>query len=177
MRFGLIPALVLSLTATAARASVIVPLALDDLVDASEHVALVRVEYQAARWSTDHSVIYTDVTLRVLQPMKGGAPAGSLLTVRREGGVVGNIGLRVHGAAGFTEGEEAVVFLQRRGAALWTVGMAQGKMRVTTVDGARVAVRSTPGLTYLRPQAASEPTVMTVEELTARVTARAAVGR
>jgi hypothetical protein len=177
MRSALILALVLSLTATAARASVVVPLALDELVDASEHVALVRVEYQAARWSTDHSVIYTDVTLRVLSPMKGGAAAGSLLTVRREGGVVGNIGLRVHGAAGFTEGEEAVVFLERRGAALWTVGMAQGKMRVTTVGGARVATRSTPGLAYARAPAVAEPPVLTLDELAARVAARAAVSR
>jgi len=177
MRFGLIPALVLSLTASAARASVVVPLALDELVDASEHVALVRVEYQAARWSTDHSVIYTDVTLRVLQPMKGGAPAGSLLTVRREGGVVGNIGMRVAGAAGFEEGEEAVVFLERRGAALYTVGLAQGKMRVATVGGARVALRATPGLVYLRAQPVVEPTVRSLDELTARVVARAAVSR
>jgi hypothetical protein len=53
--------------------------------------------------------------------------------------------------------------------------MAQGKLHVALVDGQKVALRSTAGLQFLRPESA-EPTVMSLDEVEARVAARA-VGR
>ena len=171
------------LMAAEAEATMVMPLDLDALIDGAERIAVARVESQEARWTADHGAIYTEVTLRVMQPLKapGGQAAemaaGNLVTVRREGGVVGNVGMRVAGAPQFSEGEEVLVFLERRGAALWTVGMAQGKMRVAMLDGRRVAIRSTAGLGFLKPQAAEapEPMVRTVDEVIARVAARTAL--
>lgn len=162
----------LSVAPRTAGATVILPLALDDLIDGSERIAVVRVEAQAARWSADHRAIYTEVTLRVLEPLKGGGAAGETVLVRREGGVVGEVGMRVSGAAGFVTGEEAVVFLERRGGgALWTVGMAQGRMPLFTVAGRRVAARQTAGLAFVRPEA-PEPALRPLDEIVARIAAR-----
>lgn len=149
----------------------IVPLSLDELIDGAERVAVVRVEGQQARWSADHSLIYTEVTVRIVEPLKGEGAAGEVLTLRREGGVVGEVGMYVAGAAGFKTGEESLVFFERRGRALWTVGMAQGRMPVGTVEGRRVVVRQTAGLGFVRaPQ--PEPSVRTLDEVRARVADR-----
>jgi hypothetical protein len=91
--------------------------------------------------------------------------------VRREGGEVDGIGMKVIGAARFSVGEEALVFLERRGAALWTVGMAQGKLRVAVVDGRKVAIRDLAGLAFVAP-AAPEPSVRPLDEVRALVRAR-----
>ena len=174
LRLALFSALLLpALLAPAARASVVMPLGLDSLIDGSDRIALGRVESQVSRWTTDHSAIYTDVTVRVLQPLKGEVVAGGTVTVRREGGVVGNIGMKVSGAARFAEGEEVLVFLERRGEALWTVGMAQGKMRVASVAGQRVAIRSAAGMAYTQAPAVEEPVVQPLDAVMARIAARA----
>src|SRR5438552_17863553 len=125
----------LLVAALPARATMMVPLDLQGLVDRAERIVHARVETQVARWTASHDAIYTEVTLRVLQPVKGAMRAGDVVTLRREGGVVDGIGMRVQGAAVFEAGEEVVVFLERRGAALWTVAMAQGKMRVAEAQG------------------------------------------
>src|SRR5262245_60162757 len=96
----LAPLLLLAVPTTA-RATMVVPLDLDTLTDSAEHIAVARVESQEARWTRDHSAIYTEVTLRVITPLKGGVAVGETLTLRREGGVVGNVGMRVSGAAPF----------------------------------------------------------------------------
>ena len=52
------------------------------------------------------------------------------MSLRREGGSVDGVGMRVYGAASFAVGEEVVLFIERRGAASYTVGMTQGKLSV-----------------------------------------------
>ena len=174
-RFMTLILLAAPLMPSPAGATSVAPLALDDLVGRSERIAYARVESQSARWTADHSAIYTEVTLRVLQPMKGPAAmtAGETITVRREGGVVDGIGMRVSGAATFAVGEEVVVFTERRGQALWTVGMAQGKMHVAEVAGQKVVLRQMAGLVFVNGVAPSEPTSRPLEELIADVATRA----
>ncbi|HEX6836237.1 MAG TPA: hypothetical protein VF334_06665 [Polyangia bacterium] len=118
----------------AAHATVLVPLDTRALTDRAERIVLGTVESQVSRWSSDHQAIYTDVTIRVSRAYKGAVKPGERVVVRREGGVVDGMGMRVYGAASFTVGEEVVVFMETRGNAMWTVGMTQGKLRVTVGD-------------------------------------------
>lgn len=117
--------------ARGARATVLVPLDTKALTARAERIVLGTVESQVSRWSSDHQAIYTDVTVRVTKAYKGAVKAGERIVVRREGGVVDGMGMRVYGAASFEVGEEVVLFTETRGNAAWTVGMTQGKLRVT----------------------------------------------
>ena len=119
------------LVASAAHATVLVPLDTRALTQRAERIVLGTVESQVSRWSSDHQAIYTDVTIRVSRVYKGAVKPGDAMVVRREGGVVDGMGMRVFGAAHFTVGEEVVIFVETRGNAAWTVGMTQGKLRVT----------------------------------------------
>jgi hypothetical protein len=168
-------ALLAALVAAPASATVVVPLDLNGLVDHADRVVLGRVEAASARWSADHSAIYTEVTLRVERALTGPARAGDAIALRTEGGSVDGVGMRVYGAARFTVGEEVVAFLEQRGAATWTVGMAQGKMRVVTVGGARLAVRDVAGLGFVEgaPRPA-EPATRPLDELLRLVADRVA---
>jgi hypothetical protein len=169
----------LLLFAGAARATMIVPFDLGGLVDQASDVVVARVEARASRWSSDKRAIYTEVTLRVEHALKGTSREGDAVTVRTEGGSVDGIGMRVQGAAYFTVGEEVVAFLERRGAALWTVGMAQGKMRVMATNSRRVAVRDVGGLSFTErtPRPAPEPNVRPLDELLAAIADRVARSR
>ena len=163
-----------ALAPTRARATVVVPLDLSGLTDGAEQVALVRVESQVARFTYDHGFIYTEATVRVVESLKGDLRIGDTVLVRREGGEAEGVGMNVVGAPRFTVGEEAVVFLEHRSTeAYWTVGMAQGRLRVATLDGKRVIVRDHGGLAYVSqsPQPA-EPRVQLLDEVRARILER-----
>lgn len=124
--------------ALAAHATVLVPLDTKALTARAERIVLGVVESQQARWSSDHQAIYTDVTVRVTRAYKGSVKPGERIVVRREGGSLDGLGMRVYGAASFTVGEEVVVFTETRGNASWTVGMTQGKLHVTLgTDGVK----------------------------------------
>lgn len=113
-----------------AHATTLVPLDLPSLTSRAERVVLARVERQEARWSGGHDAIYTDVVLRIERAYKGEGKAGEEIVVRREGGTVDGVAMMVYGAPTFVEGEEVLVFSERRGPASWVVGMTQGKLRV-----------------------------------------------
>lgn len=117
--------------ASLARATVLAPLDTRALTARADRVVLGTVESKTARWSDDHEVIFTEVTIRVTRSYKGDVKPGQTLLVRREGGVVDGIGMRVYGAASFAVGEEVLVFVQTRGGATYTVGMTQGKLHVS----------------------------------------------
>ncbi len=125
------------LVAASARATTMIALDLKDLTERAERVVLATVESSEAHWTPDHKAIYTDVTVRVTRVYKGDAKAGETMVVRREGGSVEGIAMKVFGAPAFTPGEEVVVFTEWRGAARYVVGMAQGKLRVVVKDGKR----------------------------------------
>jgi hypothetical protein len=124
--------------ASLAHATVLVPLDTRALTERADRVVLGNVESQVSRWTDDHQAIYTDVTIRVEKTYKGALKPGDTVVVRREGGVVDGIGMRVYGAAAFAAGEEVLVFVENRGGAAYTVGMTQGKLRVLTgADGVK----------------------------------------
>lgn len=127
LRFLPIPAALL--LALPAAASSVMSLDLPQLAQLSHTVVRAQVKGSAARWSADRSRIVTDVELQVLETWKGEAKPS--LVVLQPGGVIGEVGQRVHGLPSFQAGEEVVVFLERRGSERFIVtGMAQGKWRI-----------------------------------------------
>lgn len=137
-----------------AHATVLVPLDTKALTERADRVVLGTVESAVSRWSSDHQAIYTDVTIRVERTYKGALKPGDRVVVRREGGSVDGIGMRVFGAANFVVGEETVVFLEMRGGAAYTVGMTQGKLHVTTsADGYKQVAANLAGVAFTQPDA------------------------
>lgn len=157
----LVLAAALSLTLPA-RATVLVPLDTAGLTARANRVVLGVVESLASRWSDNHAVIFTEATVRVTKTYKGAAQPGDVILVRREGGSSGGIGMRVAGAATFTVGEEVLIFVEQRGVASWTVGMAQGKLSVVTgSDGIKRVAPNLAGLAWTRaPDAKTRAAVL-----------------
>ncbi len=124
-----------------AAASMLRSLSTADLVTRAERIVVGTVESQNAHWVDEsHSAIVTDVRIRVTRGLKG-AGDGQVITVRSLGGSVDGIGMRVFGEASYTPAEEVLLFAERRGEAYYSVGMAQGKLRVST-EGGQKTVRS-----------------------------------
>ena len=156
-------ALLAALPAAAATARVA---SVEELARASDLVVRGEVLRQRSRLGADGSRIYTFVEIRVAQSWRGQAPA--VVTVRVPGGVVGDRGQRVDGAAAFADGDEVVVFLAPAGRVHQVTGMAQGKFAVRAgearpdLSGLRLVPRRLPP-----GERASGP--MPVEELERRV--------
>lgn len=143
--------LVLVAVALSAHATTMVPLDLRALTERADRVVLATVESQSSQWTAAHDTIFTEYSLRVTRSYKGGARVGDAVVVRTEGGVVEGIGARVYGAAGFAVGEEALVFVEQRGAASYVVGMAQGKLHVTTAaDGTKRVASDLSQVSFIR---------------------------
>lgn len=123
-----------------------------DLAKKSESIVLARVEDETARMEPGSKEIYTYVTLRVLEGVKGSKKsdnakkpnAEELVTIRQLGGSVGNLISIVPGMPTFRKGEEVVVFLSAkdRDGYPWVMGLQQGKYTVTTDEQGFKQVRN-----------------------------------
>lgn len=124
-----------------------------DLAKKSESIVLARVEDETARMEPGSKEIYTYVTLRVLEGVKGSKrsdhaknPKGGeeFITIRQLGGSVGNLISVVPGMPTFRKGEEVVVFLSQkdRYGYPWVMGLQQGKYTVTTDEQGFKQVRN-----------------------------------
>jgi hypothetical protein len=114
------------------------PLDLAALSDHADRILLGTVEKIESRWTTAHDAIYTEVTLRARRVYKGALRENDVVVVRREGGSVDGIAMKVFGAPHFSVGEDAVVFVETRGSSSWVVGMSQGKLPVRVEAGRQV---------------------------------------
>lgn len=126
-------------TALPAFATTLIAMDVPALTKAADVVVrgtVVRVE---ARWTMDRSRIVTDNEILVAQTYKGNVVAKTVVAMQ-PGGVVGDLGQKVHGAATFALGDEVVVFLERRGDRFTVVGLAQGRLVVDRA-GAEPVVR------------------------------------
>jgi len=131
-------------------ATTVVKMDIEKLSVLSDAVVLGRVEGFQSRW--EEGRIVTDVALRVVVPIKGKVDAGTVITVRRMGGTVGDLRQWTPGATDFAVGERALVFLDRatvKGVATPVVlGMAQGKWELAEApDGTLHGVRDLHELT------------------------------
>ena len=135
--------LVLLFHARPSAAATLFALDLKQLVQLSDHVVLAKAEARQARKDERSGAIVTDVTLRVLSSVKGGAAVGSTLTATLLGGSIGQLGLKVPGEAVIPDDRSAIIFLRKNSQAeLNVTGMSQGML---PIFGAGQAARVQPG--------------------------------
>ena len=137
--------------ATGARASVVEALDLEGLTKAAEQVMVARVVAQASHYD-EHGRIVTDVEMMVEQSEKGDAKPGSTLLVRRLGGVVDGIGMRIEGEPSFVSGERTLLFAHKlaKSSVLRPVGMSQGVLRIAEREGESWVASATGGASLVQ---------------------------
>jgi hypothetical protein len=117
----------------ALRATVLIPAEFREIVNGADIIAYGRVAEMSVEWTDDRKRIDTLVTLQVGTYLKGGP--GDTLVFKVPGGTIGRYRNVLVGAPQFTEGEEAVVFLNVRGSDLpFVFGLNQGVFRVRIDD-------------------------------------------
>jgi hypothetical protein len=138
--------------ASFAAATTVEKMSLRDLAKKSDAIVLAKVEDASARYDANKE-IYTYITLRVLEPVKG-PKKDATITIRQLGGTVGDIASVVPGTPSFKSGEEVVVFLTKndRAGYPWVMGLQQGKYNVSTDEKGLKSVRNEiDGLTLIAP--------------------------
>lgn len=118
------------MAAAPASATISQALSLRELVQHADHVVLATaVEERVLRDGRDR--IVTDFTVRVEDVMKGDARIGARFEMRRLGGVIGDLGMRIEGEPHLEIGKRYVLFLTRTtDGHLRPVGMSQGVLPV-----------------------------------------------
>ncbi len=138
------------LLALPAAASVVIAMSLEEMTRGSP--LIVRAHIGQVQAMSDDRTIDTWVEVQVTEVIKGSAKAGASIVVRTEGGVVGNIGATVAGAAHFNPGEDCLLFLEpaRDTANVWLVnGMSAGKFTFAKNPAGELrALRDTRGLSF-----------------------------
>ena len=127
-----------------------------DLTAESSTIVHGTVVSTESRWNEDHSLIITDVRIRVESVLKGSA--ASSVVVTQPGGTVGKLRVDVSGAMTFRAGQETVLFLQSaaEGQSIVT-GLFQGRFDVTEDARGQKIVRGLSGEELNSLQAASAP--------------------
>jgi hypothetical protein len=139
-----------SLWQSGAHASLVEALDLETLVAEADQVVVARVLALNSHYD-DQGQIVTDVSMQVEDSVKGDIAPGAAVMVRRQGGTVGDIGMRVSGEPSFVVGETVLLFGARAsGGVLRPVGMSQGALRVFEKDGARWARSANGGLSTVK---------------------------
>jgi hypothetical protein len=118
--------LALWLAGSAARATTLVALSLEQLVQASSVIVRARVVSRESRWTDDRRGIVTLTTLQVESAEKG-TPTYKLV-LEQPGGQAGNVRLRVSGTALLEPGTSYFLFLEPAAdpSRLQPVGLMQG---------------------------------------------------
>lgn len=147
-----------------ARASLMLPMSVEELTAEAELVVKGTVLEVETRRSSGGGRLFTVVTFAVEESWKGPAPESVRIHV--PGGSIDGITQLVIGMPRFEVGETAVVFLRRVGAAQsfadpaeelnvarQVVGMAQGKLQVELApEGGLQAAPKLEGLELIRPE-------------------------
>jgi len=137
-----------------ARASLVLAMDLNELVNEAEIVALARVMSQRSSYD-ERGRIVTDVQMQVERAEKGDLAPGASLVLRRLGGSIEGVTMRIEGEPSFEDGETVLLFgsdPQRR-SLLRPVGMSQGALRVFEQDGKRWVRSGTSDLALVRKSA------------------------
>lgn len=112
-----------------AAATVIVQLDLRGLVGRTDHIFIGTVTRVTSRWSKNRRHIVTDSVFRIERSIHGRQKTGTIV-VRRLGGTVGKLGMRVAGSPVFQKGQRMLLFTELRGKHRYVVGMRQGVYRL-----------------------------------------------
>ena len=157
------------LSASYAAATTVQKMSLRDLAKNSDAIVLARVEDETARYDANKE-IYTYITVRVLDPVKG-PKKDDVITIRQLGVTVDKLASIVPGMPTFKKGEEVVLFLTGKDGAgyPWVMGLQQGKYSVTADEKGEKHVRNEiDGLVLVAPGGkASEAEAGTAQPLQA----------
>jgi hypothetical protein len=133
--------------ATAAMATTVIPMSMEDLSRAASEIAEARAVSSRAAWNRQHTIIYTYTTYRVTRGLKGASPA--TITVKQLGGSAGGYTQKVAGVHHAQPGEDALLFLRPSAAGDGTyavVGTIQGNFRMfRTRDGRSMVTNGISG--------------------------------
>jgi hypothetical protein len=122
---------------------------LTGIVQLSDDIVIGQVTSVSSRWTDERRRIVTDVTIHVDEAVKGRLNKDSRLHLQQPGGRVGLVVTVVKPSAAFEEGEEVVLFLERR--------KNHGPMVVAGPRGKyEVEVDSATGEKYVRASALSQ---------------------
>jgi hypothetical protein len=105
-------------------------LPVEEIVRKANTIVLGTVIEQESAWDTQHTAIYTMVTLAVERTLVG-APA-EVVRLQVAGGSVADVGMRTSNDAVFKDGERVIVCLDTTVSPSSVVGLQQGKF---TVEG------------------------------------------
>lgn len=148
------------------RATVIVPLELEELVARSELVVRGVVEASESRRTSSGEQIFTFTRVRVVERFKG-EPA-QYVEVRTPGGTVGELTQRVAGVPALVEGDEVILLLRRvhpEHAIHLIVGFSQGCFRLVTDPRlGRAVVRPAGPAEFRDGQVAAAPALEPIPE-------------
>jgi hypothetical protein len=151
-----------------AHASLVEALDLSGLVARADEVVLAQVIDSESHFD-ERGRIVTDTRMQVEQSEKGSRVPGSVVIVRRLGGVVGDLGMQVAGEGSYKAGERLLGFFSYVGGpeVMRTVGMSQGALRIREENGVRwvqsvpagaaLVKRSNGGKLAASPAAVAEP--------------------
>ena len=136
------------LVAGVASSSTVVGYSFSEMCDRADAIVRGQVVSQHSLWVDGR--IMTEVTVEVIESLKGDHQAGQTVVVLNQGGAVDNLATWVPGAPVFSNAEEVILFLEvsAEQANPLVLGLGQGKFSVTTdaESGARFVQRSLAGL-------------------------------
>lgn len=104
---------------------------IEELTEESTHIIIGEVEQIRSEWNEEETMIFSYVTISVEAYLKGNSK-GRYVTVRHQGGEVGDIGVGVSGEPDFAKGEKVKAFLRLETSGEFSVvGGGQGKISLT----------------------------------------------
>lgn len=133
-------------------ASVVIAMSMEEMTTRSPLVIRGTVHRVDTQWAEGRTKIWTYSEVVVHETIKGASRTSVL--VKQPGGVIGNIGERVSGAALFTPGEDVVLFLEPAADepnAFVPFAMSAAKVSLVNKGGRRVAVRDLSGVSFASP--------------------------
>jgi hypothetical protein len=104
--------MVMLILVSSAHAGETVPYTLAQRTQKAEVIVVAEVMSMSSNWDDDGREIYTYITLRVVEKIKGNVE-GNQIVLRHLGGIVGNVESRVSGMPQFARQEKVLVFLGR----------------------------------------------------------------
>jgi hypothetical protein len=105
-------ATVLLFAAGSTLATIVVPYTLAQRTQKAEVIVVAQVESLYSNWDDEGREIFTYITLRVLEKIKGNFE-GDQIVLKHLGGVVGNVESHIPGMPQFARNEKVLVFLGR----------------------------------------------------------------
>ncbi|MBE2248420.1 MAG: hypothetical protein IAE78_02650 [Myxococcus sp.] len=133
-------------------ATVVIAMSMEEMTERSPLVVRGTVHRVDTQWAEGRSKIWTYSEIVVQETLKGAARTSVL--VKQPGGVIGNIGEHVSGAATFTPGEDVVLFLEPavdEPNCFVPFAMSAAKVSLVSKGGKRVALRDLSGVSLASP--------------------------